>query len=155
MSTRASIKGHPIHAMLIALPIGMWIFSLVADICFAVTKNASWSSAAFLTMAGGLMGGVAAAIPGLIDFTGIDEPRSKRTAVFHMILNLIVMVLYGANIAWRMRAGAGAGPLALSVVAILLLSGSGWLGGALVYEHGMGVDMGESEQPKRHAAGRR
>jgi uncharacterized membrane protein len=133
----------------------MWVFSLIADVAFLITKNPSWSSAAFLTMVGGLMGAVAAAVPGLIDFTGIDEPRTKRVAVFHMVINLIVVALYGANLGWRLRTGVSVGPVALSVVTIGLLSVSGWLGGALVYEHGMGVDMGESKQPARRAAGRR
>ena len=155
MKTRASIKGHPIHAMLIALPIGLWVFSFIADIVGLFAKNPSWRTAAFQTMAGGVIAGIAAAVPGLIDFTGIDEPRSRNTALWHMILNLTIVALYGVNIVWRIRTGAIAGPVVLSAVAIGLLSASGWLGGALVYEHGVGVDMGESEQPVRRAAGRR
>ena len=141
--------------MLIALPIGLWVFSFIADIVGLFSRNPAWRAAAFQTMAGGVIAGVAAAVPGLIDFTGIDEPRSRRIALAHMILNLTIVALYGVNIVWRIRTGAVAGPIVLSAVAIGLLSASGWLGGALVYEHGVGVDMGESEQPVRRAAGRR
>ena len=37
MTTPASIKGHPLHTILVALPVGLWVFALVADLAAVST----------------------------------------------------------------------------------------------------------------------
>ena len=144
MRTPASIARHPIHPMLIPLPIGLWLFSFVCDLIFAFgTQNAVWKTLALYSMIGGLVGALVAAIPGLIDLLSLPS-RPRSTAVVHMVINLVVVALFGVNIWMRMRAGdadaASTGPVWLSAVAIALLVVSGWLGGKLVYELGVAVD---------------
>jgi uncharacterized membrane protein len=94
-------------------------------------------------MVGGLIGALAAAIPGLIDLLSLP-PAPRKTAIIHLSVNLTVVALFAINIWLRASAGnAGAGstaPVWLSVVAIGLLLISGWLGGKLVYEGGVAVD---------------
>ena len=68
MRTPASIGKHPIHPMLGVFPIGLWIFSLACDlISFTVAAPDVWHTVAFYSMVGGLIGALAAAVPGLID----------------------------------------------------------------------------------------
>ena len=67
MTTPASIKSHPIHAMLVPLPIGLWIFALVADVMIHAGGDPAWRTAAFYAIGVGIVGALLAAIPGLID----------------------------------------------------------------------------------------
>lgn len=142
MATPASIARHPIHPMLVPLPIGLWIFSLVCDLVFRFgSSDLVWDLLAFYTMLGGLIGALLAAVPGFIDFLSLNDPRVKRIALTHLLLNLTVVALYAVNLWLRTTSPPGAGlPVLLSVVAVLLLSVSGWLGGELVFRHGVAVE---------------
>lgn len=146
MRTPAQIAGHPIHPMLVALPIGMWVFSLAADLIAPRTANPdTWHAAALYSMVGGIIGALAAAVPGLIDLLSLRDPAVKRTALKHMGINLAVVALYVVN-AW-MRSTSSISPnaaLGLSVLAIALLLVSGWLGGKMVYEAGVAVNAGDT-----------
>lgn len=141
MRTPARIAKHPIHPMLIPIPIGLWIFSFVCDLTFVLGSGASlWFTLSFWTLIGGLVGALIAAIPGVIDMLSL-EGMPKKIALTHGALNLTVVVLYAVNLAMRINGSEVAGlPLALSVIAITLLAMSGWLGGHLVYIHRVGVE---------------
>lgn len=146
MKTPASIAGHPIHPMLVSLPIGLWIFSFVCDLLFVLGSGASlWFTLGYWTMIGGLVGALIAAIPGVIDMFSLTG-TPKKIALTHMALNLSVVVLFAVNIALRITGTPVAGfPLALSTIAIALLALSGWLGGHMVYVHHVGVN--ENHKP--------
>lgn len=141
MRTPASIAGHPIHPMLVPVPIGLWIFSFICDLTFVLGQGVSlWFTLGFYTMIAGLLGALLAAIPGMIDMISL-RGRVKKIALAHMALNLTIVVLYAVNIGTRVQGTEVAGaPLLLSIVAISLLAISGWLGGHMVYVHGVGVD---------------
>jgi|SRR5690242_15166605 len=144
MHTPASIARHPIHPMIIPLPIGLWVFSFICDLIFVFGSGAPvWKTVALYTMVGGVVGALIAAVPGLIDLVSLP-PEPRKTALIHMTINLTIVVLFLINIWMRISAGdAGAasnGPVWLSLVAIALLLVSGWLGGKLVYESGVAVD---------------
>jgi len=142
MTSPASIGKHPIHPMLVAIPIGLFVFSLISDgIALYHGGDAFWSNVAFYTMLGGVVGALVAAVPGFIDWLSIKDPKVKNIGLWHMALNLTVVVLYAINLWLRTNNGFDARlPLALSVVSILLLCVSGWLGGTMVYRHGMAVE---------------
>jgi len=140
MRTPANIAGHPIHPMLVPIPIGLWLFSLVCDLVYQfVSQNPLWSTMAVYTMGGGILGALAAAIPGFIDFRSLP-PRPKRTAVIHMALNLAIVVLYVINISLRAGGAENPTPFWLSLIAIALLVVSGWLGGKMVYLLGVAAE---------------
>jgi uncharacterized membrane protein len=130
--------------MLIPFPIGLWVFSLVCDLVYLFgTQDAVWKTVALYSMIGGVIGALVAAVPGLVDLLSLPE-GPRRTAVVHMSINLVVVALFAVNIWMRMRGGGEAvtsnTPVWLSVLAVALLVVSGWLGGKLVYEHGVAVD---------------
>ena len=144
MRTPASIARHPIHPMLVPFPIGLWIFSFVCDLIFAYgSGNPVWKTVALYTMVGGLIGALCAAIPGLIDLLSL-RPGPRSTAIVHMSINLTVVVLFVINIWLRVSAGdqgaSSKGTVWLSLISIVLLAISGWLGGKMVYESGVAVD---------------
>jgi len=154
MSTPASIRRHPIHPMLIVFPIALWIFSLICDLIYhAGSHNVFWKEVAFYTMVAGVIGALLAAIPGFIDYLSLTNRRLKRIATTHMILNLIVLALFLFNLGIRYTASPGNEWFAvvLSIVAIAFLAVSGWLGGSLVYVHGVAVETSSSKEDKRAA----
>ena len=159
MRTPANIAGHPIHPMLVTIPIGLWIFSLVVDlVALRSDSPQTWALVAFYAMVGGIVGALAAALPGLIDLLSLEDPAIKKTALVHMSINLTVVALYALN-AWMRSTAAVPGDitLALSVLAIAMLLVSGWLGGKMVYLSGVGVSTEQPLQPpepqqqERHA----
>jgi uncharacterized membrane protein len=142
MTTPASIAKHPIHPMLVAFPIGLWIFSLIADIVLLLGGSDRWNDVAFYTMAGGVIGALLAAVPGLIDMFSITDNVVGKIAWNHMILNLIAVGIFALNLYLRIANILGAAlPIVLSVAGIVLVALSGWLGGEMVYVHGVGVDQ--------------
>jgi uncharacterized membrane protein len=135
---RVSIAGHPVHPMLVTVPIGLWIFSLVCDIVFATTADVQWQTTAYLTLGGGIVGALLAAIPGLIDLLTLREGPERRTGVLHMSLNLAIVAVQAVNFWLRtLPEYSVAVSLGLSVIAVATLVVSGWLGGHLV--HVLGV----------------
>jgi uncharacterized membrane protein len=151
METPASIAKHPIHPMLIVFPIGLWVFSFISDIVFRFTDRTVWSDVAFYTMAGGIVGALLAAVPGLIDLLAVRDPQTRKIGWTHMILNLVAVVLFAINLYLRTGSEPGARiPLILSLIGVCFLAVSGWLGGELAYVHRVGVQP--SPEPVRERA---
>lgn len=138
----AQIARHPIHPMLVPVPIVCFIGALVTDIAYAVTSEMMYAdfSAWFLLV--GIVFGVLAAIAGLTDFLGNRLIRQQAPAWPHLIGNLVVLVLAFFNNlihtrdAWTSVMPTG---LILSVVTVLILPVTGWLGWEMVYRHRVGV----------------
>ena len=139
--TPASVGGHPLHSMLVALPIGLWIFSLVCDLVYRFgSSQPIWYAMAWYAMVGGVIGALVAAVPGLIDFNSIKEPTAGSVALLHLSVNVGLVLLFSVN-AWirTLLMPESVIPIALSVIGIAGLAVSGWLGGELVYRHAVGV----------------
>src|SRR6266550_926077 len=145
MASKASIAGHPVHPMLVAFPIGLWTTSFVLDVIFYFIRNPSLPLISKVMLAAGLVGAVAAAVAGIIDWLSIKEPQVKRIADWHARLNIFAVIVFAASLYFRMRIGAHwlnwnmRVPVLLSALGVLLIGISGWLGGALTFEHGVGV----------------
>ena len=141
MRTPARIAKHPIHPMLVPIPIGLWLFSFVCDLVhrFGGTSP-NWEVAAYYTMVGGIVGALVAAVPGTIDVFSL--PASvKRIGFTHMGINLAVLALYVIN-AWLRRDGVSDSLIWLSLLSVAMLGVSGWLGGEMVYARGVAVEPG-------------
>jgi len=138
--TPAQIAGHPIHPMLVPFPIGCFIVSFVCDLTFVLGAGAThWATISFWTMLFGILGAVVAAIPGVIDMLSLAG-APKKLALMHMALNATLVVLYAMNFGMRLNGGAIAGvPFAFSVVGVMVLAASGWIGGHMVFVHRVAV----------------
>jgi len=141
MRTTASIAHHPIHPMLVTVPIGLWLFSLVCDLVYSLGPGDTvWYTVATYNLVAGIVGALLAAIVGYIDMRSLP-PDVKKIAVKHMTLNLIIVALYVVNAWLRIAPGEySILPLLLSLIAVLMLGVSGWLGGHMVYVLQAGVD---------------
>ena len=143
MQSKARFLGHAIHPMLVVFPLGLLTMSLVFDGIALGTGAGKYAEMAYYMISVGLIGGVAAAIPGLIDFLAIPEgTRAKTTGVYHMLANTGVMILFLGS--WLLRHYGGLtkiaiAPIAISAVGLCLGLVSAWLGGELVEKHGVGV----------------
>jgi uncharacterized membrane protein len=99
MASRASIAGHPIHPMLVTIPIGLLLFSFICDLCFRFGSGSSvWVTVAIYTMTGGVIGALIAAVPGLIDLLSLQPSKAKTIGVWHMVINLTVVALFAVNL---------------------------------------------------------
>lgn len=135
----------PLHPWLVHFPIGLWVLSFVLDVASLVSgTNDGFVAAAFYSMAAGMAGALLAAIPGLIDYLDIrrDHP-AKRIGTVHMALNILLIALYGINLGFRWNSLDAAVtpwiPLVMSVAGLGVLSASGYFGGAMIYDDGIGV----------------
>jgi len=154
MTSPARINGHPIHPILVAFPIGLWVFSLVCDVVYFMGwGGAIWNDVAFYSMAGGIVGALLAAAPGLVDLVSISDPKVKSIGIWHMTINLIIVALFAFNLWLRMGSDPGARvPMALSLLGVILLGVSGWLGGEMVFKHAVGVEPQPGVRPDERDA---
>jgi nitrite reductase/ring-hydroxylating ferredoxin subunit/uncharacterized membrane protein len=144
MRARAQIRSHPIHPMLVAFPIGLWIASFAFDVAAIAEGDAALAAAGFYAVIGGCAGAALAAIAGAIDLFGVVPSRSsaKKRGYIHALLNVAALALF--IIVAARRGGSAAMPdgpsILLSAISVVLILCSGWLGGTLVYRNQIGVD---------------
>jgi uncharacterized membrane protein len=145
MEARAKVFGHPIHQMLIVLPLGLLTGVVLFDVLHLIGVGDDLGRVSYALIPAGVLTGLLAAVFGLIDFTKIPGgTRAKRVGALHGIGNVIVVLLFAGS--WLLRGeGASDAPLAayvLSFAAGGLAMITGWLGGELVDRLGVGVDDG-------------
>jgi uncharacterized membrane protein len=145
MESRAKLLGHPIHPMLIVFPLGLLATAVAFDIVGLVEGDSSWFGISYWMIAAGIIGGLLAAIFGLIDWIAIPSgTRAKRIGLLHGATNVVVVLLFIAS--WFLRGATGlvpgTGALACSFIAVVLALVGGWLGGELVDRLGIGVEFG-------------
>lgn len=158
MESKAKVLGHPVHPMLIVFPLGLFIAALIFDILYLTTNNSTWATVAFWNIAGGIIGGLLAAIFGLWDWLAIPAgTRAKSIGLWHAVGNVVVMGLFAVS--WLLRWDDPAYlpttlTFVLEVVAIGLGAVTGWLGGELVDRLGVGVDPGAHLNSPNSLSGR-
>jgi uncharacterized membrane protein len=125
----ARSQAHSVHSMII--PIALWVFSLVSDGVFLLSGDEIWRDIALSTMVGGLVGALAASVPGYLDRSLTNSAPIGR---WHMAtVNLTVIMLAAVNVVVRVNGESGQPlPIVLSVLGLGLLGMSGWLGGDLL-----------------------
>lgn len=90
--------GRPVHQQLIVFPLGLLSTAVIFDIIALVAGNHLWFEVAFWLIAAGIVGGLAAAVFGLIDWLGLPaNTRTKRIGLWHGAANLVVLTLFGAS----------------------------------------------------------
>jgi uncharacterized membrane protein len=146
MESRVKVLGHPIHPMLIVLPLGLFIGAVVFDAIYLWRGSATIATVGYWNIAGGILGGLLAAVFGLIDWLAIPAgTRAKRIGIWHALSN-VTAILGFALVFWtRYSSGHLAtttGLFTIEVIALLVGAVGGWLGGELVDRLGVGVDSG-------------
>ena len=145
MESRAKLFGHAIHPILIVYPLGLLSAAVIFDVIYLLTANPTWTTVSFWMIAAGIIGGLLAAVFGLIDFLAIPSgTRAKRIGMLHGLINVGVMILFIAS--WLLRQSSPEVPstaaFALSFIGVGAALLGGWLGGELVERLGVGVTPG-------------
>lgn len=136
---------HPLHPMFVHLPVGLWFAALISDIIFMVNGAPPFAASSYYCILLGLIGAALAIPTGLAEYVSIPRKTSpKRIAATHMALNVAITVLFLFSLISRHRLEDGIptvitrGQFFVTIFANLLLAISGYLGGLLVYDHGIG-----------------
>ena len=145
MQSKARLLGHPIHQMLIVFPLGLLATAVIFDIVYLISGASRWTEMAFYMIAAGIIGGLTAAVFGLVDWIAIPSgTRAKAIGLWHGGGNVVVVALFAVS--WLLRydnpTSPGALALVFSFVPVVLALVTGWLGGELVDRLGVGVDNG-------------
>jgi uncharacterized membrane protein len=144
VESRIKLLGHPIHPMLIVLPLGLLSAATIFDVLYVLTGNVELTTFSYWALVAGLVGGLLAAVFGLLDWLAIpSDTRAKRVGAWHGGGNLVVVGLFVA--AWYLRSTTtdrlpDGLPLGLELAGVGIALFTAWLGGELVYRLGVGVD---------------
>jgi uncharacterized membrane protein len=158
MESRFKALGHGVHPILIVFPLGLLAGSLIFDVVRLVTGNESFAAVSYWLLPAGIIGGLAAAVPGLVDWLGVPKgTRAYRVGLIHASVNVLALVVF--FVSWRLRAPeTGFIPttpaLIASVVGTLLASVGGWLGGELVERLGISVHDGANLNARSSLSGK-
>ena len=145
MDARAKLLGHPIHQMLIVLPLGLLAGVVIFDVVYLAMRDPQWANIAYWLIPVGIISGVVAAIFGVIDWTAIPSgTRARRIGLMHAGANVVALILFAVS--WVMRGDAPMAPggwdMAVAWIGAAMAGVGGWLGGELVDRLGIGVDHG-------------
>ena len=141
LPSTAAIAGHPIHPMMIPYPVAFLTTAVASDIAARRTGDPFWARASQALLGAGIVGGLGAAVFGIIDYVTIKRAREKATGKLHAYGNPVALALAGASLA--LRRGGKETPsttaTALSGLTAGLVFVTGWAGAELSYRHMVGV----------------
>ncbi len=138
----ASIGGHPIHAMLVSIPMACFVGTWISDIVYWKTAAMQWANFSIWMLSAGLVVSVFVVLTGLIDFFGEKRIRALPNAWIHGLGNGLALALSILNAFIHSRdAYSSVVPtgLVLSTLVVLILAVTAWNGASMVYRHGVGV----------------
>ncbi|MGH3104136.1 MAG: DUF2231 domain-containing protein [Gaiellaceae bacterium] len=151
------LPGHPVHPPLTDATIGIYTFATIAALAdvLSISDDAA-THGWWLALLAGLIVTGATALTGLIDWLGIERGTPlRRTATLHMIamLSATLFFLLAALVGKDSfdSGDIGAGPFLLTLIGFALLTFGGWLGGTIVFVHGMRV-LNLVDEPAGRAA---
>ena len=137
---RLSILNHPVHPILQAIPASLLPASTAFDALARLgIDEEGLSKTGHYTLIFGLVGAAGAAATGVLDYYEIKNRPVRRLALYHGLTNSALVASYVLSLLRRKDQKADDAALALSVFGAALVGLSGYLGGALVYEHGVRV----------------
>ena len=145
MPSRAKFAGHTVHPMLVVFPLGLLSTAVIFDIIYLMSGHSQWAVVAHYMIGAGVVGGLAAALFGWVDWLGIPSgTRAKRIGLWHGLTNGAVLALF--ILSWMLRRGNPAlpptGAIVAGLSAVVFAVIAAWLGGEMVYRLGVGIDGG-------------
>jgi len=142
-SVIAGPYGHPMHAVVITLPIGSWVASLVFDALAFITNEEAYALGATWLVGIGVVGALFAMIFGFMDYGRLTAgTKVHKVATTHMVLNIAATAVMLGSLLVRITVGAeepNFPAFILSLLGMALVGASGYLGGNLAYKHGVRV----------------
>ncbi|MFI9341154.1 Rieske 2Fe-2S domain-containing protein [Streptomyces sp. NPDC052773] len=127
--------GHPVHPLLVQVPIGSWLSAAVLDLGPGRSREAG------LLIGVGLAAAAPAALAGAVDWAELHRPQ-QRVGLVHALANTTAVGLYAASLACRVKGRAGAGR-GLGFLGLTVAATGGVLGGHLAYRQASGANHAE------------
>ena len=142
MKSKAHIRSHPLHPILVNFPVAFFIGTFVFDILYVSYDNPHFAITAKYLNIAGIIGAILAAVPGIIDYRYTVPPNSsaKKRAAIHGTINSSVLILFIVILFFRQNKSAEAIAV-LDVVGIIALTIGSWMGGTLVHRNQIGIDI--------------
>jgi uncharacterized membrane protein len=145
MESKVKFAGHPVHPMLVVFPLGLLTTAVIFDIIFLISGNSVWTVVSYYTIGAGVIGGLAAAPFGWLDWFAIPSgTRAKRIGLWHGLGNVVALALF--VLSWVLRREnpelPPTGAIVAGLAGVVLTAITAWLGGELVDRLGVGVDEG-------------
>jgi uncharacterized membrane protein len=144
-SSRIAIVGHPIHAMTVAFPVALTFCTFGADAFYWWTGDGFWARAALWAAGTAFLFGLLAALSGTMELLLVPGIRVRSAAWTHATIAILLLSLLGTNWGYRMTGYESAilpyGFL-LSAFNLIVVIATGWHGGKLVFDYGLGVAKG-------------
>lgn len=142
--SKMTLGGHPIHPMLIHFPVAALMGLVATDVAYLISDDYFWARASLWLAGVGALGGWVSGTVGLIDLIAVPRIRRLITAWCHA--TLAVMLLSLASLNWLYRVGNADAliwpwGLYISLLTAALIAVTSNLGGKLVYERAVGVDI--------------
>src|SRR5690554_3617551 len=153
--SRAAIAGHPLHPALIHFPVAALIGLMATDVAYLITADAFWARAGLWLVGVGTVGDAVSGCAGLVDLVAVRPIRRLVAAWSHGLLAVMLLSLAALN--WLLRYQVGAETaiwpwgIYLSVLSGLLIAVTAFLGGRLVYEYAIGIDLEEAAEQRPQA----
>ncbi|APX92078.1 hypothetical protein BWR19_03500 [Halomonas sp. 1513] len=143
IKSRASFGGHPLHPVMIHFPVAALMALVASDLAYLLTGDPFWARASLWLAGVGAFGGWIASVAGIIDLVTVKRIRRLITGWCHAIIAVMMLSLASLNWLFRLDDPSDMLPwgLALSLMTAAMIALAGWLGGQLVYEHAVGVDV--------------
>lgn len=143
MKARVTLLGHPVHQVLVAIPLGLFVIAVLFDIITAFRPIEALAIASYWNLVAGVIGALLAAVFGSIDWTKIPKhTRARRLGIYHALVNVIATVAFAGAVALRWDADSyfvTTAALLLELAGFVIVGVGGWMGGELVDRLGIGV----------------
>ncbi|WP_223111529.1 DUF2231 domain-containing protein [Billgrantia pellis] len=143
IKSRAGIAGHPLHPTVVHFPVACLLLVVVSDAAFLYTGDPFWARSSLWLAGIGALGGWVASTLGLIDLVSLRRVRNLILGWCHAILAVMMLSLASLNWLWRYLNPVDLLPWAVGLTLLTagLVTLAGILGGMLVYDHAVGVDI--------------
>lgn len=146
-ASKVAIWGHPLHAMTVAFPVALTFCAFGADVLYWISGAERWAWAAYWAAGTAFLFGLGAGATGTIELLIVSGIRIRAAAWTHFAIAMLLLSLLGLNWGWRLQGHVEAvlpWGILMSGFAVLVVIATGWHGGKLVFDYGLGTSKGSS-----------
>jgi uncharacterized membrane protein len=145
--SKVAIWGHPLHAMSVAFPVALTFCAFGADALYWWSGAERWAWAGLWAAGTAFLFGLLAGATGIMELLIVPGIRIRAAAWTHFAIAMMLLSVLGLNWGFRFAGYAEAvlpWGLMISGFAVLLVIATGWHGGKLVFDYGLGTSKGRS-----------
>jgi uncharacterized membrane protein len=148
MYGKIKLLGHPIHPMLVAFPIALYTWSLVAYLIYLIGADPFWFRVGVATNVAGIIMAVVTALPGFLDWLlGVPAAiPARQHGLTHMVLNVAALVLFLINALVHVGQWAAVNPdrawgFILALLGVGCTVAAGFFGWTMIQHDHVGIEL--------------